>query len=223
MPRGSEELTRAREDEIIAACAELYETMSFKDITLKEIGQRTSFTRTSIYNYFHTKEEIFLALMQREYEAWVKDLETVLREHETLSADAFAGELARTLERRRRLLKLMAMNLYDMEANSRMENLVAFKEAYGAALRAVRRCLERFFPAMTAEDVQGFLYAFFPFLFGIYPYTEATEKQKEAMELAGIDAPRYSIYALTQSLTEKLLRPFWRPEEGDRGGQAPRG
>ena len=68
MPKGSPELTNARKEEIIAACRKLYETMSFKEITLKEIGQQTSFTRTSIYNYFETKEEIFLALFAREYE-----------------------------------------------------------------------------------------------------------------------------------------------------------
>ena len=68
MPKSSEEQAQARRDEIVNACAELYETMSFRDITLKEIGQRTSFTRTSIYNYFETREEIFLALTQREYE-----------------------------------------------------------------------------------------------------------------------------------------------------------
>ena len=62
MPKSSEEQAQARRDEIVNACAELYETMSFRDITLKEIGQRTSFTRTSIYNYFQTREEIFLAL-----------------------------------------------------------------------------------------------------------------------------------------------------------------
>ena len=65
MPRGSKELTQSRKEEIINACAQLYETMNFKDITLKEIGKKTSFSRTSIYNYFQTKEEIFLALLQR--------------------------------------------------------------------------------------------------------------------------------------------------------------
>ena len=63
MPKGSEELTNARKEEIIDACAALYETVGFKDITIREIGERTSFTRTSIYNYFQTKEEIFLALL----------------------------------------------------------------------------------------------------------------------------------------------------------------
>ena len=208
MPKGSEELTNARKDEIIRACAALYETMNFKEITLRDIGERTSFTRTSIYNYFQTKEEIFLALMQREYEMWVDDLESVRKAHEALTADQFAEELARTLERRGRLLKLMAMNLYDMEDNSRMENLVALKGAYRAALEAVERCLEKFFPAMDAGDRQAFRYAFFPFLFGVYPYTQATEKQKAAMEAAGIDCPAYSACEITRPLVEKLLLPF---------------
>ena len=122
-----DELARARRDEIVNACAELYETMSFRDITLKEIGQRTSFTRTSIYNYFQTREEIFLALFQREYEDWTHDLLLLRCSHEAMTAEEFACALAETLARRERLLKLMSMNLYDMEGNSRIENLVAFK------------------------------------------------------------------------------------------------
>ena len=35
--------------------------------------------------------------------------------------------------------------------------------------------------------VRRFIYAFFPFMFGIYPYTEVTEKQKKAMEQADVD------------------------------------
>ena len=56
MPRGSEELTNARKEEIINACAELYWTMGFREITIRDIGAKTSFTRTSIYNYCQTKE-----------------------------------------------------------------------------------------------------------------------------------------------------------------------
>ena len=208
MPRGSEELTNARKAEIVNACAVLYETRSFKEITLKEIGEKTSFTRTSIYNYFQTKEEIFLALFQREYEAWIEDLDALRCGHRKLSVDAFSDELARTLERRERLLKLMAMNHYDMEANSRIENLVAFKKAYGGSLLAVTHCQEKVFPRMPDEDVQGFLYAFFPFMFGIYPYTAVTEQQRTAMELAGVGYVRLSVRELTRSFTAKLLQGF---------------
>ena len=205
MPRGSEELTNSRKNEIIGACAKLYETMSFKEITLKEIGEKTSFTRTSIYNYFQTKEEIFLALFQREYELWIRDLEILYQENERMSVNEFAGAVAHTLEKRECLLKLLAMNHYDMEANSRMENLVAFKVAYGNSLRAVSCCLEKFFPSMSVGDIQGFIYAFFPFLFGVYPYTVVTEKQKAAMQEAGVDYVCLSVYEIIDSMVKKLL------------------
>ena len=97
MPKGSPELTRARREEIINACAKLYETLTFKDVTIKEIANFTSFTRPSIYNYFRTKEEIFLALLQREYEGWTTDLNLLCREHKTMSRDAFADAFARSL------------------------------------------------------------------------------------------------------------------------------
>ena len=205
MPRGSEELTNSRKNEIISACAKLYETMSFKEITLKEIGEKTSFTRTSIYNYFQTKEEIFLALFQREYELWIRDLEILYQENERMSVNEFAGAVAHTLETRGCLLELLAMDHYDMGANSRMENLVAFKVAYGNSLRAVSCCLEKFFPSMSVGDIQGFIYAFFPFLFGVYPYTVVTEKQKAAMQEAGVDYVCLSVYEIIDSMVKKLL------------------
>ena len=111
MPKGSAELTRARKDEIVAACRKLYETMSFREITLKEIGQQTSFTRTSIYNYFETKEEIFLALFAQEYDLFAGDLEALCAREKELSLDALSSELARALERRPLMLKLLSMNL----------------------------------------------------------------------------------------------------------------
>ena len=102
MPRGSEELTNARKAEIVNACAVLYETRSFKEITLKEIGEKTSFTRTSIYNYFQTKEEIFLALFQREYEAWIEDLDALRCGHRNIAMLGGSLDISDTSARRYR-------------------------------------------------------------------------------------------------------------------------
>ena len=205
MPKGSPELTNARKEEIIAACRKLYETMSFKEITLKEIGQQTSFTRTSIYNYFETKEEIFLALFAQEYEYFSQDLDSLCEQNETLTLDELASALARALERRPLMLKLLSMNMYDMEANSRMERLVAFKTAYGASKDALDRCLKKFVPALDEKGRQTFLYAFLPFVYGLYPYTMVTEKQKQAMQEAGISYVYMSTYEMAYDFIRTLL------------------
>lgn len=202
MPRASVRRTAARREEIVNACAKLYETMSFKEVTIKEIGAETSFTRTSIYNYFQTKEEIFLALFQREYEVWVRDLEAICTGHNALTAQELAEELARSIERRMTLLRLLSMNLYDMEENSRMERLVELKIAYGGAVSAVDRCIAKFCPDV---DRPAFLNAFFPFMYGIYPYTTLTPKQREAMKRAGVIYREQSVYEFALAGIRRLL------------------
>ena len=208
MPIRSEARTSARKEEIIRACAALYETMSFKEITLKEISEYTSFSRPSIYNYFQTKEEIFLALLQQEYGLWIADLDGIAAAENSMSADELAAALAGSLEQRKRLLKLMSMNLFDMEENSRMERLVEFKAVYGASLRAVGRILGKFRPAMTESDRQAFLYMFFPFIYGIYPYAEVSERQRKAMEEAGTGFVCHSIRDITRPFIKKLLEAY---------------
>ena len=205
MPKGSPELTNARKEEIIAACRKLYETMSFREITLKEIGQQTSFTRTSIYNYFETKEEIFLALFAQEYECFTSDLDSLCEQNESLTLEELSSSLAYALERRPLMLKLLSMNMFDMEANSRMERLIAFKKAYGASKDALDRCLKKYMPALGEQGRQTFLYAFLPFVYGLHPYTMVTEKQKQAMQEAGISYVYMSTYDMAYDFIRTLL------------------
>ena len=205
MPRGSPELTAARKEEIINACEQLYQTMSFKEITLKEIGNVTSFTRTSIYNYFQTKEEIFLALFQREYDRWNEDLTGILNEKEPLTKKELAERISHSLAGRQQLLKLLSMNNFDMEANSRQELLTTFKHSYGRSMQLVSMVVQKFCPGMTVAEIQNFIYIFFPFMFGIYPYTEVTEKQRVAMKEAGINYVYQTAYELIYSCLIRLL------------------
>jgi AcrR family transcriptional regulator len=205
MPKGSPELTAARREEIVNACEQLYQTMSFKEITLKEIGKVTSFTRTSIYNYFQTKEEIFLALFEREYDRWNAELQRILQENEALTREQLAEKISLSLADREQLLKLLSMNNYDMEANSRQELLTSFKTAYGKSMRNIGSILDKFCPEMSADDKQNFIYVFYPFMFGIYPYSAVTDKQKAAMKEAGVDYAYQSVYEISFRCLAKLL------------------
>ena len=206
MPKGSPELTRARREEIINACEKLYEVMSFKEVTIKEISKYTSFTRPSIYNYFSTREDIFLALLQREYEAWIRYLEAVKPTSAEKTASGFAGMLAESLSTRPILLKLLAMNQFDMEEHSDVRYLAEFKSVCMAAKKAVCSCLARYVPYMGIAEAEAFAYAFFPFMFGIYPYTTGTKKQAEALELANVAAMQMSVYELVYNCAARLLK-----------------
>ena len=205
MFKGTPETVAQRREEIVAACEQLYRTMSFKDITLKEVSNVTSFSRPTIYNYFQTKEEIFLALFEREYERWNADLEEILNSDEKYSEQQLAELIAKSLERRAQLLRLLSMNNYDMEENSREELLSSFKRAYGESLQNFRMILEKHCSWLSGADIQQIMYVFFPFMFGIYPYAEVTAKQKEAMTEAEVDYKYQSIYEITYNCLTRLL------------------
>ena len=194
-----------KRDEIINACEQLYQTMSFREITLKEIGTITSFSRPTIYNYFQTKEEIFLALFQREYDRWNEDLTAILNENAKLTKAELSDKIAASLAGRDQLLKLLSMNNYDMESNSRQELLTAFKQSYGQSMQLMSMLLEKFCPDMSAADIRDFIYTFYPFMFGIYPYTAVTDKQSAAMKEAGIHYVNHTVYELTYSCLIRLL------------------
>ncbi len=58
---------------------------------------------------------------------------------------------------------------------------------------------------MSDGDRQDFIYSFFPFVYGIYPYTQVTEKQKMAMKKADVGFTYMSIYQMAYTCTRKLL------------------
>ena len=130
---------------------------------------------------------------------------SILHDNDSLSREELSEKIASSIANRQQLLKLLAMNNYDMEANSRPELLVSFKVAYGNSMKNVCRLLERFCPDMSVEEIQNFIYIFFPFMFGIYPYTSVTDKQREAMKEAEVDYVYQSVYELTYGCLIRLL------------------
>jgi len=198
------ETPEVREEEILNACEKLYGKMNFRDVTIKEISAETSCSRPSIYNYFQTKEEIFLRLFEREYLLWCEDLEKIgVR---TVTAEELPEKLARSLEKRKLMLKLLAVNLYDMEENSRIERLVSFKKAYGRSVDLLDGILKRTFPEKTDEERRKTLIASLQFLHGVYPYAHATPKQIEAMDAVGIRHDNGGIYELSLSGLKMIIK-----------------
>lgn len=144
-------------------------------------------------------------MLKKEYELWISELQTLMDENDSLDKAAFSGKIALSLEHRKQLLKIMSMNMYDMEENSRMESLVEFKETYGRVLQIFTALLKKFFPAMNGDEQRMLIYQFFPFIYGIYPYTAVTDRQREAMEKAGVDYTYMSIHEITRSCLMRLL------------------
>ena len=204
MPRISHAESIARRDEIIDACEKLYQNMRYRDMTMSDIAAQISFGRANIYNYFQNKDEIFLALLQREHERWIVDIDK-LTKRGTLTDEALARGIARSLEARQQMLRLMSVNLYDMEEYSRLESLTELKQTYKAVLDSLATLIKTSKPSWTTKRIEQFTYGLLPLTFGTYPYVFATEKQAAALKAAGVKSPNLTVYKLTYPVILKLL------------------
>jgi AcrR family transcriptional regulator len=206
MPKVAKDYTAKKKDEILDACEKLYAESSFREVTIKDIAAdpHCGCSRPSIYNYFDTIEEIFLGLLGREYIRWTEDLQKILAK-ESLTRDELARDLAVSLSHRKTMLRIQATNLYEIEENSRLERLVAFKKQMMAAMDILDEILRKFVPDMSGEEREQFRTSFIALLYGIYPCTEPTEKQCEAMDAVGMPHPDMTIEAFTYGCIRRLL------------------
>ncbi len=206
MPKISKEESEARRAEIIDACEALYRSESYHDITMTQVAAKVSFGRANVYNYFQNKDEILLALLQREHELWADDLAALQEGGTPLDDERLADGLAASLEQRTQMLKLLAMNLYDIEQNSRLESLVEFKHAYKRVTSELEALLRACKPQWSTEHVSCFVFGFMPYTHGVYPFVFHSEKQLAAMETANVAQPELTVRALVRDLALKLLR-----------------
>ncbi len=193
-----------RKEEIINACEKLYQQLDFKEINIKLIGEKISVGRTSIYNYFQTKEEIFLALLEREYLKWNEDLYNIFKLNEKLSKEDFINKITESLLKRKILLKLISMNMFEMEANSRTQNITNYKLAFKESISLLEQCLCKFFNVKDSE-AEKITFTILPFLVGIYPYTSLTDKMKEAIHKANLEYKFYTDREMIKMGLEKII------------------
>lgn len=193
-----------RREEIIDACEKLYKEVGFKNVNIKLIGENISCSRTSIYNYFETKEEIFLALVEREYLIWNKDLLKIYNNDNKTTVDKFIEMIVSSLSKRKILLKLISMNMYEMEENSSYESVKSYKIAYTELVNLFKRCLIKLLN-YNEEEATKKAFTFFPFMIGIYPYSMVTDKQKKALSELDFKYNYYNVEELIKMGLKNIL------------------
>ena len=205
VPRGSPELTEKRKNEILDACEKRYRTQGFYGVNIKEISSELSMTRPAVYNYFQTKEEILLGLLIREFSVWTDELSAVLQQMKKCIRGQLAELLADTLADKDIMLRILNMNLYEIEQNSRIERLAEFKKLYMRSIELLSDILRRYRTDISDEDCTDFCNCFNAFLIGVYPFSHHTEKQKEAMKLVGMQIVEPNIHEMVYKCLVRLI------------------
>jgi len=204
----TDEQIKERQREIINACERLFAEGGYDAVNFKAIAQMTSFTRPSIYNYYKTKDEILLDLLIREVESWLLDVKNNISQTKTYTKDRFVSIMVDSLADNTKLMNLFIILFTTLEHNSRVEKLAEFKKKIMGVFGVFEQALTTFFPDASDEDKLIFINSYNGLMMGLYPMTHLTEKQLEAMSLAGVEHISPDFKTLATKSVHLLLSNF---------------
>ncbi len=207
----SKEQKKQRISEIVDATARLYKKHSFEEISFTRIAKEAGFTRSNLYKYFSSKEEIFLAFLKQEIVALRKALVKNSQGRKAISVKTFASVWVETLSRRKRLLNLLSIMSSFLERNVSEPCLVEFKRYVSDELKVLSALLCRMFPTLSSEKTGEFIELQMASAIGLYQMTNLSELQRKVLEYPEFRHMKVDFNRSLQKTVECLLQGLITP------------
>ncbi len=207
----TEDQVEQRVREIQDAAARLIKTLPYDKVTLLRIAQELDFTRSNVYRYFSTKEEIFLSMYVADMRRWSEDIEREF--NKPLSIEDFTEKWTQILCRQEQLLELSPLLAVTLERNTSEEAFRKTKLFLVELLFRVVGILRKALPMLSDEQIVEFIRTQQVLFSGAWPMSRLPERQKEILrelniEYMILDFPAFfrdTILRLLKSLAEENL------------------
>ena len=197
---------QARREVILQAAATLFAERDDGLPSASEIAARAGLAKGTVYLYFQTKEEIFVALLAVELEALLSEVARVFASTDAPSGAKVATFIelyARHLERHPGLLRMDALGYGVLEANLDVDKKREFKLDFAGRLAETGRVIE---DTLTLSAGRGgqLLMRSFALTRGLWQSTAS------APPCSGEDVRFSLLYTDFQSELREALAEYWR-------------
>jgi len=177
----SENQKQERINQIVKATANLYIDKTFEEISFVSIAKEAKFTRSNLYKYFSSKEEIFLEFLKDDISIWKNELIETIDINKSYSIDEFVDFWVDLQLKHKRFLELLSLLYTSLEKNISMEHLVLFKRDVVNNILDLSKILIVLFPKLSEKDISDFINLQFSSAIGLYQMTNLSETQKKVL------------------------------------------
>lgn len=185
---------RARRDEdkaerrlaILDAATHMLAEHGYHEITMAEVARRTGLAKGTLYLYFKSKEELFLAALESELSQWFSELAALIRDNTPMPVDAFADGLATSLSARPRLLELMSLLHNVLEHNVDVDASRSFKRTLLGHLQDASNGVEAALPDLPAGAAPLLLMRMYALVVGYRQMADPAPSVAEALMAADL-------------------------------------
>lgn len=169
---------------IMDAAEALSRQLPYHEINMGLIAKELGWSRSNLYKYASTQEDVFLSLHSRAMARFIDEAVEALA-GAPLEHARFARLWAQVMARQTDLLRYQDILISIIESNASLERLVEFKRAFAQMIAPLELLLQEQtgLDETAAHDLYLRLIYQAP---GLYNHYHCAEKTAEAMRLAGL-------------------------------------
>ncbi|MAG97360.1 MAG: TetR family transcriptional regulator [Alphaproteobacteria bacterium] len=192
-----EEQKLARREAILRAAFELFAQSTFEDVSMAAVALRAGLAKGTLYLYFETKEEMFLAVLANSFATMFDGMDRNLLN--TQADDGISGVVeafGQAILQDPNLLRLTAILHVVLERNVPRATILSFKQGMRRRLVYTGSLLEERLPFLRPGEGLRLLMTLHALMIGLQQFAYPTPVVAEVLESPGmevfrIDYPEY--------------------------------
>jgi AcrR family transcriptional regulator len=200
-----------RRHAILAAAWELFQSHDYHDITMTHVAEQCGLVKGTVYLYFRTKEQLFLALQEEQLQAWLDALDASMRDSATRHDPAhidpahIADVICESIATRPALARLLTILHTVLERNIDFDAALAFKQMLLMRLTQSGTLLEACLPYLTPGQGASYLLHIYALIIGLFQLADPAPIVRQVLAQPGMAALRVEFAPALRSTLAALL------------------
>lgn len=175
----TDEKKNERKEAIYKAALSLFKKKGYESVSFNGIASEAGFTKSNMYRYFSSKEDIFLNIFTGLFEGWYVDCTQRLQKlKQNAEVEHFAETWVASYMSHPQFLDLTPILFVSLESNSSYEQLLEFKQLSMNLLYQLAIEISKIYPNIQGEKAFRFLTLSFA---ATANYWAAESQQNEAL------------------------------------------
>ena len=170
-----------KRDLILATAAQLFDAQPDSLPTAAEIAKQSGIAKGTVYLYFKSKEEIFLALLEQHYENWFRDIRTAITA-EKPNADDIINAICHYIESQPQFFQLASLSSSIIEQNVNSGVLLAFKERLVNVVNSTSHDLAEKLELEESDTCAQLLMRSYAMLLGLWQISHNPEQLSDLLD-----------------------------------------
>jgi len=199
--RGAKEKEQRR-SAILTAAETLFSQQQSNLPTTAQIGKQAGIAKGTLYLYFRSKEEIFLALLEDRHRQWLSNLEQAIETNNDSIQD-IVDQSCQYLEQHPLFFRLASLSSSIIEQNVDTNILIANKNEMGQHLKSAAKTISRHFPHMDNEHGATLIMHSYACLIGLWQISHPSDAIAKVLDSPSLKIlkPEFSLSARQTMLT----------------------